>query len=180
MDIKNGITLEGVTNGDTHDHSGGDGGQVDHGGLNGLSDDDHTQYLLVNDSAILTVNGTYLGKTATVTVDDASAAFSNALYIAADFHYERALADAIATMPVVALAVQAGAGAKLVLKRGQICNTSWDWSAGIIYADPATAGIFTQTAADFDTTDMVVQIVGHALSADTIWFDPSEDYLEIA
>lgn len=34
-----------VTNGDTHDHSGGDGAQVDHGGLAGLADDDHTQYL---------------------------------------------------------------------------------------------------------------------------------------
>ena len=33
-----------VTNGDTHDHSGGDGAQVDHGGLAGLADDDHTQY----------------------------------------------------------------------------------------------------------------------------------------
>jgi hypothetical protein len=35
----------GVTNGDSHDHAGGDGGQIDHGGLAGLSDDDHTQYI---------------------------------------------------------------------------------------------------------------------------------------
>jgi hypothetical protein len=34
----------GVTNGDSHDHAGGDGAQVDHGGLGGLSDDDHSQY----------------------------------------------------------------------------------------------------------------------------------------
>jgi microcystin-dependent protein len=34
----------GVTNGDAHDHSGGDGGQIDHGSLAGLEDDDHTQY----------------------------------------------------------------------------------------------------------------------------------------
>lgn len=34
-----------VTNGDSHDHSGGDGAQIDHGGLNGLSDDDHSQYV---------------------------------------------------------------------------------------------------------------------------------------
>lgn len=37
--------VAGVTNGDTHDHSGGDGAQIDHGGLAGLADDDHTQYL---------------------------------------------------------------------------------------------------------------------------------------
>lgn len=39
-------TTKGVTNGDSHDHSGGDGSQVDHGGLAGLGDDDHTQYQL--------------------------------------------------------------------------------------------------------------------------------------
>jgi hypothetical protein len=36
---------KGVTNGDTHDHVGGDGAQIDHGGLAGLGDDDHTQYV---------------------------------------------------------------------------------------------------------------------------------------
>lgn len=35
----------GVTNGDSHDHVGGDGAQIDHGGLGGLGDDDHTQYV---------------------------------------------------------------------------------------------------------------------------------------
>jgi hypothetical protein len=35
---------EGTTNGDSHDHAGGDGAQVNHGGLGGLSDDDHSQY----------------------------------------------------------------------------------------------------------------------------------------
>lgn len=40
----------GVTGGDSHDHSGGDGAQIDHGGLAGKGDDDHTQYLLANGS----------------------------------------------------------------------------------------------------------------------------------
>lgn len=31
----------GVTNGDAHDHVGGDGAQIDHGGLGGLDHDDH-------------------------------------------------------------------------------------------------------------------------------------------
>ncbi len=39
------VAAKGVTNGDSHDHSGGDGAQIDHGGLGGLSDDDHTQYI---------------------------------------------------------------------------------------------------------------------------------------
>lgn len=39
------ITAIHVTNGNSHDHSGGDGAQIDHGGTGGLTDDDHTQYL---------------------------------------------------------------------------------------------------------------------------------------
>ena len=35
---------KGVTGGDGHDHIGGDGAQIDHGGLSGLTDDDHAQY----------------------------------------------------------------------------------------------------------------------------------------
>lgn len=35
---------KGVTGGDGHDHVGGDGAQIDHGGLSGLTDDDHSQY----------------------------------------------------------------------------------------------------------------------------------------
>lgn len=40
------VAAKGVTNGDTHDHAGGDGAQIDHGGLGGLADNDHTQYIL--------------------------------------------------------------------------------------------------------------------------------------
>lgn len=39
------LVANGVTNGDSHDHVGGDGAQIDHGGLAGLADDDHAQYL---------------------------------------------------------------------------------------------------------------------------------------
>lgn len=38
---------QGVTSGDSHDHAGGDGAQIDHGGVGGLTDDDHTQYALL-------------------------------------------------------------------------------------------------------------------------------------
>ena len=33
-----------VTNGNSHNHNGGDGGQIDHGALAGLADDDHPEY----------------------------------------------------------------------------------------------------------------------------------------
>lgn len=43
-DIGAAPSAQGVTNGNTHDHSGGDGNQIDHGGLAGTGDDDHSQY----------------------------------------------------------------------------------------------------------------------------------------
>lgn len=43
-DARYALTSLGVTNGNSHDHSGGDGAQIDHGSLAGLGDDDHPQY----------------------------------------------------------------------------------------------------------------------------------------
>lgn len=45
-DVRYAPIANGVTNGDSHDHSGGDGAQIDHGSLAGLADDDHPQYAL--------------------------------------------------------------------------------------------------------------------------------------
>jgi len=63
------IAAKGVTNGDAHDHSGGDGGQIDHGGLAGLADDDHPQYVkhslatAVNDFLVASGVGAFVKKT---------------------------------------------------------------------------------------------------------------------
>ena len=65
---------QGVTNGNTHDHFGGDGGQVDHGGLAGIGDDDHTQYIkhslatAVNDFLVASGAGTFVKQTLAQTV----------------------------------------------------------------------------------------------------------------
>jgi hypothetical protein len=52
------VAAKGVTNGDTHDHSGGDGGQIAHSTLSGLTApaDDHTQYLLADGTRALSGN----------------------------------------------------------------------------------------------------------------------------
>ena len=125
--------------------------------------------------AILTVNGTYRGDTMLVQVDDASSVFGSALYCAADFHYERADADSDTTMPVIYLALQAGSGVKRVLIEGQICNTTWNWSAGLVYASTTTGGL-TQTAPTGSGDQ--IQIVGHAISADTMFFNPDFGLVE--
>jgi len=65
---------KGVTNGDSHDHAGGDGAQIDHGGLAGLGDDDHTQYIkhslatAVNDFLVASGAGAFIKKTLAETV----------------------------------------------------------------------------------------------------------------
>jgi hypothetical protein len=58
-----------VTNGDSHDHNGGDGAQIDHGGLAGLANDDHPQYILhslataANDLLMASAAGAFVKKT---------------------------------------------------------------------------------------------------------------------
>lgn len=47
-DARYAASADGVTNGDSHNHSGGDGAQIDHGALGGLGHNDHSQYLLRN------------------------------------------------------------------------------------------------------------------------------------
>jgi len=63
------VAAKGVTNGDSHDHSGGDGAQIDHGNLGGLTDDDHSQYIkhslatAENDFLVASGSGAFVKKT---------------------------------------------------------------------------------------------------------------------
>jgi len=63
------VAAKGVTNGDSHDHSGGDGAQIDHGNLGGLTDDDHSQYIkhslatAENDLLVASGSGAFIKKT---------------------------------------------------------------------------------------------------------------------
>jgi hypothetical protein len=127
---------------------------------------------------ILTSNGTYKGKSLTVTVDDSGADFGEVLAQAADFNYDLADADAAANSVGLVMALESGSGTKEVLIEGQICNTAWNWSAGLLYLDTVTSGGMTQTAPS-GTGDQVVAL-GWALSADTIFFKPSLVLAEIA
>lgn len=181
---------KGVTNGDSHNHVGGDGAQVDHGGMGGLGDDDHSQYHndargdarygllgVLNLGAILTTNGTYKGIIITGTVDTNSVGVGACLAQAADFHWDEADADAVANTYGLVLACETSTGSKILLLLGQLCNTAWNWSAGLVFLS-TTAGTLTQTAPTGE--DDVVIPVGFALSADTVYFNPGMFSLEYA
>jgi len=127
---------------------------------------------------ILSVNETWKGDTIVAVVGDASAVFGNVLYQTADFSYDRADASAAATMiAAIAMALSAGTGTKDVLLEGQICDTDWNWSYGLIYISE-TAGALTQTAPT--TSSAIVAIAGWALSADTMYFKPQLVTVELA
>jgi len=148
-------------------------GKVENGSVNTpvipISDDKELIECQGIKTPIYEVNNTYTGKVMSVTVDDASAAFGNALYCASDFHYERCDADAAATMPCRALALESGSGLKKVLLEGQICNTSWNWTTGPIYVSTSTGGLGQIPP---NGSGDCVQKVGWALSADTLYFRP--------
>ncbi len=124
-----------VTNGDSHDHSGGDGAQIDHGGLAGLSDDDHTQY--IKHSLATAENDVLVASGAGAFVKKTLAELKTLLAIAADIATHAALtathgvagtiagiAD-IATHAALTTGVH-GVGAGTVAKTADIAATKID------------------------------------------------------
>ena len=166
-----------------HDHSGGDGAQIDHGGTAGLLDNDHTQYLLtvLNPAAggadhtvsgltnILTAGETVtFGDVCSLKVDDSE------MYLAGG--------SAITTMPVTAMALAtiADAATGSFLKIGYVRDDTWTWTiAGLIFVaiTGTTGNTLTQTAPS--ATGEQVQLVGYAFSADVMYFQPNLMLVEI-
>jgi len=123
---------------------------------------------VLNFDSILSVNGAWKGVTFFGSVDS-TGGVASVLAQAADFHYDPADADSAATAHGLVMATGAGTGTERLLRWGMICNTAWNWVAGPVYLSN-TAGEITQTA----PVSGVVVPIGVALSADTIWFDPSQ------
>jgi len=81
--------------------------------------------------------------------------------------YGLAQADAGGTMPCSAIYVSSGK----VLLIGTIRDDTWAFTVGgYVYISEATAGLFTTTAPS--TATNLVQKVGIALSADSMYFNP--------
>lgn len=106
--------------------------------------------------------------------------FGNLCYMKSDGKWWKADADAIATMPGLALAlatISANADGAF-LKQGFIRDDSWGWTAGgLVYASTTPGGL-TQTAPS--GSGDVAQTVGFALTADIMHFKPSLALLDAA
>ena len=120
---------------------------------------------------IPSVDLTGSGFSGPVTVDTNGVGIGAGLFMAADGHYDEADADAAASMPCTAIALETGTGAKTVLFSGFIRNDAWNWTPGGVLYVSNTQGTFTQTA-PVGTGD-VVQVIGKAESSDVIHFCPS-------
>jgi hypothetical protein len=123
-------------------------------------------------------NLTATGDTVSATVDTNATGIGAALYQAADGNWDEADADAIATMPCRALALETGTGTKLILRRGWIRIDGSGWTPGApVYVSTTTGGL-TQTKPS-GTGDQV-QIVGYAETATVLDFNPSMTIVEVA
>jgi hypothetical protein len=95
----------------------------------------------------------------------------------ADGNFDAADANFVSWMPVVALALEVGTGAKDILIRGYIRDDTWSWTpGGLIYASTAQ-GDMSQTAPSGSGDQ--VQVIGWAWSATIMVFDPSLVLVEI-
>jgi hypothetical protein len=135
-----------------------------------------SEYSLIHDVAP-TADVKGYGDVISVTVDTNAFGVGAALMILSDGNWDTCDADAAATMPCRALALETGTGTKKILLRGVIRVDAWNWTVGgLIYAS-TSVGELTQTAPS--GTGDIVQIVGYALTADVMYFNPDYTYVEL-
>lgn len=122
-------------------------------------------------------DGTWSGLTIlrTVATGSAGEAFGQVMFVESDGELAAADADATTSMPGVCILVVSGEGAsKTCLINGTVTETDWNWTVGgLVYVstDPTTTTGLTQTAPSGSGDQ--VQVVGVALSADTLLVQPS-------
>ena len=107
-------------------------------------------------------------------------AIADLLYMKSDGKYHKADADAATTMPGVVMAMEAisaNASGRL-LHYGYYRDDSWSWTVGgLLYVSP-TPGNPTQTRPT--GSGQQVQVVGHAIASNIIFFKPISELVEIA
>lgn len=133
----------------------------------------------VNIIQALTSDHTWSGITATLTAGE-NLTIGEIVYAKSDSKMWKGDADAAATMPVIAVAtgtINADATGEFLLF-GFFRDDTWNWTVGgLLYCD-TTAGALTQTAPSGSGDQ--VQVVGVAITADIIYFNPSLELVEIS
>lgn len=133
--------------------------------LDGLPDTDHT------------ANGP--------TTDTFAAGYSSAIgdlvYMGSGGKWLEADASAVATCGgMLALALEAKTDTqamKVALAGSFVRDDTWAWTVGATLYASETLGAITETAPT--TADAVVRVVGFAVSADVMYFNPSSDHITV-
>jgi len=132
--------------------------------------------LLGDPTTQLTANDFY-GEAVTFGGSGGSTAY-NTYYWSSSSAWAATLADNSSTSKgLLAMAIGSQYNQGMVL-RGYIYNSSWNWTVGsILYLSTSTGQI---TATQPNSSGDIVRIVGYAISADLIYFNPSNEWIEIA
>jgi hypothetical protein len=139
----------------------------------------------MNPSTLINLNS--IGTKSTLVAGESIVA-GDILYYKNDGKVWKAKADATSTVPCHALAIEtknANESIKVLLKGYYRNDALYNWTtggqasaaAGLLYVSANTAGAITQTRPA--TATNIVQILGHAYSADIVYFDPSSTFIEI-
>lgn len=140
-------------------------------GANTIGDGGDDQRILMR---VNTGDGTWSGITMNLTCHE-TLAFGNTVFINSDGEAALADADGVATMPVIGITVVGGNAADTctILTHGVITEADWNFTAGQRLYASETGGGVENTLSNIGDTNDVVQIIGVALSGDTIMFNPS-------
>jgi hypothetical protein len=122
-------------------------------------------------------DATMSGDISSETVDANASGIGALLVLSSDGNWDEADASSSATVGQLGIAVESGTGAKDVLWRGWVKDTAWSWTPGQQLFVSETTGAITATAPS--TSGAIVQVVGYATSATTMYFNPSPDYIEV-
>ena len=167
--------------------SSGSSGTSGIGGISEVSDDhspqlggdlDLNDYYIKMDSSPPS-DSTGSGFISVEAIDTNDIGIGALLYLNTDGNYD--MADATSSITIdkkLVLALEEGTGSKKVLNIGFMRNDSWNWSliGSAVYAS-TTPGELTQTAPS-NSGDQVRR-VGFATHSNRIWFNPSNDIIEI-
>ena len=148
------------------------------GSTNITGDQTFLKNVILTNAPASNVNGS--GICAIVTAGE-NLTVGQVVYKYTDATLKLAKGDSASTCPAIAMAMGSisSAATGQVLKQGFFRNDSWSWTiGGLIYLSAATGGLMTQTKPS--ATGNQVQILGIAVSATVIYFNPNLMVIELA
>ena len=128
---------------------------------------------------VLTTNGQWYGEALSIGDIGSGVVAGNVYYLSSSSTWIAADADAASSSRnLLAIATTAAGFNRGMLIRGYFKNTSWSFTIGAPVYLSVTAGGLSSTQPT-GTAD-IVRVVGYAIAADELYFNPSNDWVELA